>query len=1661
MPIESPTWDETEAVETEAEPTWEGSTPEEAPRIVPPGTKLKLTPYQQAAAEGRDTGMWGEGPMAIARGQPGGGGEAIGATAAAVIPAAQAAGKMIGEGWEATSIPQVGRDLMSDFLVRTGIDPSSTPNPELGRVLNLPRLTPDMVSGLPQPLQIGAGVANVVPTFIEGIAQDPALFVATFGSGTVPKVARTLLGTQQLLELPQEIREAVKVWGDPKSSTAEKTQAILQPGVSAIFAREMVRHGWRPAKPESITGEDLKGRPEGAPLPPQPPPVPTEPVPPRTAFPPGPAPTGPVPPREAFPPGPAPTAPVPPREAFPPGPAPAYPPDQQWAYRSDLPPGPAPRTPVPPRPPDVVPGTQPAVSAEVPAVTDFREASKIPGLEFQDWLDKHGRDLTRPTNAAYAMADAIKTPEDLATVETAGADARKEVAAFREKARAAMAQNPEEGVKLLNKAAAFVSKIQYFDEAARMYKARQAVAGGISTADAAKEFGVTEKHIGQPSKPSETQPTTPTPEAATPTTPNEPAPAPSAPVSEAPTAIEKTPLAGKTIGEWEAVKDASQLPKGEARAALAKWLAVPNQPTRILQALANKKRTREIHAPPTEVAPVEPAAPPKAPAPTAPEGMLLDVPEVPRTGPAARAYLIRRLEELEDVDPITGQAMHTRPAKGFGPLADPEGFISNQVSTPNGDVRVASQGGRLTVEIARKDSRGESRWVAVENFARGEQTANAIGEGVARATESPIQPGTTKAIMAGLKDLERQRQALIKEGEARKSQLGPTGGAGPGSPSITQGPDPQTIGLSAGSPTLNRLQRAFSNFYAGMGQLFKRGPVKQDLMTLANRATNLPKIVGQKAGNSIRLEAATRTAQQQEALTFLIQSLKMSGEGLSEEGAARLGKLEFEGDPTGYLRTKQADMETLAQQFLQQGKKLEAEAAIKAAKAMQYAREHFNELRPVADLFRRKTDLQHARLANGGIDVQYENWYVPQRQDLDLMTGADRPIVLGHSLGAGVATGFKKAKVYEDYASAIEAGFIPRSLNAADLLENYVAQTERVLMRKGFFDAMREIPDPVDGKSVVIDVPRRVITRPDGSIDVQESVPIGYTMSEVVPGARVAVHNGYNRLVKALTGSSQLAESAPVGTLQDIAAIEKHIGLALDTFHLSRVLQAELALTGKISVGDRLRMGRALVEYSPRDLDKAVTAGELTQEMADWIRTPQEIQVNGRAVRLNPQQVLNIGINNGLNIARFADVIYRDWLRETPILKETTGALNKLVFDKISRSAIAHGFSAEFERIAAQRPELSANQVGKQVARDINVMFGNLQKESFFRNPSLNSIMQILFLAPRWVESLARREARGAIQLGTAGVRLAQGKPANLGTVGKGIGTGLAAYFVGTQILNLITRHQLTFQNKERGHKLDAWIPDITGKTSGFFISPLSVFGEITHDILRYAESKPDTASALTQIVANKLGNFGRFLEVVASGRDPMTGDKIIGSGRRAIKAGLQLIPVPITLSQGVRAAGHAVAPELIQAPPPGAVQRQVTASAGFKTEPAGSAQSQVYRMADDWKSHGTPKMQAELERRLKEDFGPSDYGPLRTALVRDDPDEARRAYQQLRQQGKTPKTIRQTMQHPHPFTGSAAAETKFKASLSPEDKETYRKAIEERKELYRRFQRMLNPPQQ
>jgi hypothetical protein len=999
---------------------------------------------------------------------------------------------------------------------------------------------------------------------------------------------------------------------------------------------------------------------------------------------------------------------------------------------------------------------------------------------------------------------------------------------------------------------------------------------------------------------------------------------------------------------------------------------------------------------------------------------------------------------------LSGKPEHVRPAPGLPPLRNPEAAITEKV----GPYRVTLEGGEFLIEKPAA-TKYESD-LEVTRVPLGDQNRGDLAKALSKFHGEEITPNDKRVanLLNAAGNLAKEREGILEEGRQRLKGLklppGLSEGPGAASPAEFGRDRPSPEGIDTGDDMWNRAIRHFDNFLDGMRQLFTRSGYKQEFSQLANAADNIPRWIGQTKGNALRIRMEKG---QGRAVTFIMQALKMSGDGLDVEDAARLGELQFQGDPLGYLRTKQADLETKAQEFLAKGQKLEATAAKEAAEAMALAQKQYNTLLPIARRAKAMLDAQWAREQRHGIPVDYERWYVPQRHDLDLLTSADKPIVLGHSRGAGAATGFKKAKFYEDYATAIENGFIPRSTDIADLVEHRVFQGERLIERKALFRQLARYNDPTDGKPIVTRIPRRVIHRPDGTIDVQETTPIGYEIHEVTPGDRVAIHSGYARLLRALTGSSQLAESAPVGALSDMAAIQKHISLAIDTFHASRTLQAEAALTGKMSIGERQKRGLALVEYRPQDLNLAAQKGLISQEMADWVQKPQEIQLGGRTVRLSPHSMITLGARNGLNMARVADVMYRDWIRELPII----GDVQKWVFDKMTRSAISLSFLHEFERVARANPHLNAGQVARAVSSDINTFFGNLGKESIFKNPSLRTMNNILFLAPQWVEALARREARAVKQAGQTVIGAFKGEPIRVGTAAKGIGTGLAAYFVATQLVNLWTRGHLTFQNPEEGHKLDAFIPSfVPGDKNGTFISPLSVFGEIMHDILRYSHDKPDIATAIAQIGENKFGNVGRFFQVLALGRDPVTNEKLIGSGRRAIKAGMQLVPVPIISSQGIKTGQAYLFPGKVQPPAPGALQRQLLASAGLKTEIEQGPGMQVRRMADAWKrSSKNPTIRAQVERRLKEDFGPSDYRDLRTSLARGDLRAAEAAYVDLLET-KKPEDIRKTMAHPHPFTGSANMEAVFRSQLTPEQMRTYRAAIAEREQLNKKFHDML-----
>ena len=335
-----------------------------------------------------------------------------------------------------------------------------------------------------------------------------------------------------------------------------------------------------------------------------------------------------------------------------------------------------PKAPTPPAP------SAPAAT-EVPPVTDFRSAANIPAEKFQDWLDKQDEGIRAPTKAAYAMSEALATPEAITEAEGFLAAERKLVEADKARAKSLMAQakqakDPAEAQKmnadaldLIKKSVSYVSKIQYFDEGIKMAKARRAVSEGMTTTEASKKFGVSEKSLNQiagrdiiaqteqpptaaaaiegsvqpgalPAKGTtpllppgararlqgrvkreveegvlgpETQP------------PAEQPPAEGPPPVQAPQAPPAPPtepiLAGKPLSEWVKLKSAADLPPRKEQAALAKELGkalgrnVPNQPAKIWSAL---RVWRDLKVnPPTPVGEVKPVEPPKAVEPTQPE----------------------------------------------------------------------------------------------------------------------------------------------------------------------------------------------------------------------------------------------------------------------------------------------------------------------------------------------------------------------------------------------------------------------------------------------------------------------------------------------------------------------------------------------------------------------------------------------------------------------------------------------------------------------------------------------------------------------------------------------------------------------------------------------------------------------------------------------------------------------------------------------------------------------------------------------------------------------------------------------------------------------------------------------------------------------------------
>ena len=375
----------------------------------------------------------------------------------------------------------------------------------------------------------------------------------------------------------------------------------------------------------------------------------------------------------------------------------------------------------------------------------------------------------------------------------------------------------------------------------------------------------------------------------------------------------------------------------------------------------------------------------------------------------------------------------------------------------------------------------------------------------------------------------------------------------------------------------------------------------------------------------------------------------------------------------------------------------------------------------------------------------------------------------------------------------------------------------------------------------------------------------------------------------------------------------------------------------------------------------------------------------------------------------------------------------------------------------------------KDVIGDINAYYGNLGRQGMFKSPIYRQWAQTLLLAPQWVEGLIQKEVRFASRLGrgVAGavvgtvapkagrvIRGREGLP-TMGTLGRGVARGLIAGFVLTQTINLATRRKFTWQNEEEKHKGDAWIP--VGEGHGLWFSPMSVFGEVFHDILRISQTKEKTWDAILQVGFNKLGPIGRMLNVLAHGKNERH-EEITSTAGVIGEAAKQVVPVmgatPISLAPLLKAGGHKLAPDFITPNKPGEFYQRMLSSVGFKTQVSESALRDIsdiaHRFVKD--NHLTPET-GWTEEQTEE----ASFTKLRAALRNDDMGSAKKLYRELlkgRDADKVYASMKKWSQAL--FTGSAENERLFlnEITAKPHLGTLYANAMGEKLDLFDKFEK-------
>lgn len=818
-------------------------------------------------------------------------------------------------------------------------------------------------------------------------------------------------------------------------------------------------------------------------------------------------------------------------------------------------------------------------------------------------------------------------------------------------------------------------------------------------------------------------------------------------------------------------------------------------------------------------------------------------------------------------------------------------------------------------------------------------------------------------------------------------------------------------------------------------------------------ASNTPHILAERAGNNIRLASAKKpkgalktnltewergNKEVLSAANALVQAQAIRKNGTIDN--ARRGQLAI-------FKQMVTHGESAARAMISSGSWRQARlgrAWLRAAESLKaeldYAEAHWNdpELQETARRMKRQLDEQWARERAAGIDVQKEPGYTPQRYDAALWNE--------HSFLFGPASKilgkkFRQPRTFDSYYEAIKEGpYLPVTRDGASLVSHRVRQGMERIYRDQWKESLKGVTTP-SGQPLALDPVQ-------GNQNQWQSPRPDYQYVDL-GGKGLAVHDDFVHLIKNLTSLSEILRWPVTRKILHFEQMLKHTLLIGDFFHLGRMGYYGASIMGK-NLG--FKGGWSLLDIAPRDMDEAVRKGVIRREDMQWARG----QVKYGNGTISRQQLASKFLEQGSNLGKIQDALYKDLISDSSptagpttravkrIIDPTVGAYNRQLFDRITRGLMAEANVREYERQMKAKPNADPNAIIRDISRDVNNYFGNIGRQGWAKSATMKDMQRMFFLAPDWVEGLVKKEYIASQRAATMGA--GRRGLTKLGTTGRGIGRGVASLFGLTQAINLITRGKFTWQNEEKDHKGEAFIP---WGESGVWFSPLSVFNELTHDVWHLMETDHTAMQAIDTVVGNKESPLTRAAIITLLGSE-MNGQKPTSSMGQLKAVGSQLTPSPITFGRMAQAAGHAIAPGAISPPPPGSVARSLFGAAGIKVQPGQDKVQRISAMAQHFlKESGLKKETGWVEQQTDE---PS-YSKFRSALRNGDHKEASKLYQALRGQ-HTDSQIFHAMKlwKARPFTGSKDAERKFIRSLDDRDLETYSQAQAQRIKEYEQF---------